>query len=247
MEFTLSPYLIEIGGSGIRYYSLMYLIGLGLTYLWLVRVAKFDREKVLDLCLYGFLAVVIGGRLGYALFYQPQWFSSDPLQILKIWQGGMSLHGGIIAVFLWMVYFIRKAGWDFLKVVDTVVVPAMFGIGLARIGNFMNGELWGYVTTAPWCFYFPGAGGCRHPSQLYEAFTYFTLSLILAYCWKQKPRKGVVSALFLISMGLARSLMEVFFREPTWVFWGITGGTWLSIPMMMIGLFLLFRVRRSTV
>lgn len=240
MEFSLSPYLFEIGGFGLRYYSLMYLLGLLGTYLWLTRVAKYDQESIIDLCLYGFLAVVLGGRIGYVFFYHPEWIWSDPLQIFKIWEGGMSIHGGIIAVTAWIWYFVGKKGWNFWKLGDAVVVPAMFGVGLARIGNFMNGELWGRVTDVPWCMVFPGAEGCRHPSMLYESFTYMALSLLLALVYKKSKKPGVVAALFMIFMGLARSVIEIFFREPTWVYAGITAGTWLSIPLVLLGFALLF-------
>jgi phosphatidylglycerol:prolipoprotein diacylglycerol transferase len=235
MDFSLSPYLFEIGGFGLRYYSLMYLLGVFVTYLWLTRVAKYDKEKIADLCLYGFLAIVLGGRFGYVFFYHPEWLWTDPLQALKIWEGGMSIHGGIIAVTLWIWYFARKQDWSFWKLGDSIVIPAMFGVGLARIGNFMNGELWGRVTDVPWCIVFPGAEGCRHPSVLYESFTYVFLSVILAVVYKKSKKPGIVSALFLIFMGAARSIIEIFFREPTWVYAGVTAGTWLSIPLILLG------------
>lgn len=219
----------------------MYLLGLLITYLWLTRVAGFDKEKIADLCLYGFLAVVLGGRLGYVLFYHPEWLLYDPLQAIKIWEGGMSIHGGIIAVTAWIGYFIKKNGWSFWQLGDAVVVPAMFGVGLARIGNFMNGELWGRVTDVPWCIYFPGSEGCRHPSMLYESFTYVGLSILLAILYRKKIKPGIITALFLISMGIARSLIEIFFREPSWVYAGITAGTWLSIPLIVMGGVILFK------
>jgi len=244
MEFSLSPYLFEIGGYGLRYYSLMYLLGLLGTYIWLTRIAKYDKDTIADLCLYGFLAVVLGGRLGYVLFYQPQWIWTDPLQTIKIWEGGMSIHGGIIAVAVWVWYFVKKQGWNFLKLADAIVVPAMFGVGLARIGNFMNGELWGRVTDVPWCIYFPGVEGCRHPSMLYESFTYIVLSLILALVYRKNKNPGTVTALFFVFMGLARSIIEMYFREPTWVYAGITAGTWLSVPLIAMGFVLLFRFRK---
>ncbi|MGE3278616.1 MAG: prolipoprotein diacylglyceryl transferase [Candidatus Altimarinota bacterium] len=243
MEFSLSPYVFQIGGYGLRYYSLMYLVGLGITYWWLTRVAKYDKEQIADLCLYGFLALVLGGRLGYVLFYQPQWIWTDPLQVVKIWEGGMSIHGGIIAVGVWVWYFVKKHRWDFWKLGDSIVVPGMFGVGLARIGNFMNGELWGRLTDVPWCMYFPGVEGCRHPSMLYESVTYMLLSLVMAWVYQRSKRPGVVTALFFIFMGGARTVIEIFYREPTWVYAGVTAGTWLSVPLFLFGLGLLFFFR----
>ena len=245
MIFNLSPYIFEIGGFGLRYYSMAYLLGLLVTYLWLTRVARYDAEKIADFCLFGFLAVIIGGRLGYVFFYHPEWILNEPWHILTIWKGGMSIHGGILLVSAWVIYFVKKNQWDFYKLADAVVVPAILGISFAKIGNFMNGELWGRVTDVPWCLVFPGADGCRHPSQLYEAFAYFLIFLILAWCTFQGYRKGTIAALFLILLGLARTTIEVFWREPSWVYWGVTAGTWLSVPMVIIGLALLiYRVRR---
>jgi phosphatidylglycerol:prolipoprotein diacylglycerol transferase len=180
------------------------------------------------------------------LFYHPEWLWTDPLQIIKIWEGGMSIHGGILAVTAWIWYFVKKTGWNFWKLADAVVVPAMFGVGLARIGNFMNGELWGRVTDVPWCMYFPGVEGCRHPSILYESVTYVLLSFVLAFLYARNTRPGYIAALFLIFMGVARSIIEIFFREPTWIYAGVTAGTWLSIPLIVLGIVLLmFSVRRT--
>lgn len=246
MNYTPHPYLFQIGDFGVRYYSLMYLLGVFITYLWLTRVAKFDKEKIADLCLYGFLAIIIGGRLGYFLFYHPEWLWTDPIQILKIWEGGMSIHGGILAVTGWIWYFVKKNAWSFWKLGDAVVVPAMFGVGLARIGNFMNGELWGRVTDVPWCMVFPGVEGCRHPSMLYESATYILLSFVLAFLSSRNARPGMVVAFFLIFMGMARSIIEIFFREPTWVYAGVTAGTWLSIPLVVLGIALLTVSLRRT-
>jgi|CXWL01.1.fsa_nt_gi phosphatidylglycerol:prolipoprotein diacylglycerol transferase len=245
MIFDLSPYLFQVGEFGLRYYSLAYLVGVLITYLWLTRIAKYDAEKIADFCLYGFLAIVIGGRLGYVFFYQPQWIWTNPLEIVKIWQGGMSIHGGIALVALWVFYYVRKQQWNFFRFGDALVVPAMFGIGLSKIGNFMNGELWGRLTDVPWCFIFPGAEGCRHPSQLYEAGSYFLLFLLLAWCSRGNTRPGTITALFLITLGLARTTIEIFFREPSWVYWNITAGTWLSIPMITLGIGLFLIARRK--
>ena len=245
MEFSLSPFLIQYGGFGIRYYSLMYLLALLLSYAWLTKVAKYDREKIADFCLYGFLWVVLGSRLGYALFYQPQWFWTEPLSVLKIWEGGMSFHGGLIAAALWIAYFLKKQRWDFWRFADALVVPIILGIGFGRIGNFLNGELWGRITDVPWCFHVEGWEGCRHPSQLYQFLANLITFGILCLSYFRSRKSGVTAALFLICYGIGRSVIEMLWREPSWVWMGLTAGTWLSLPMILVGgILLILRLRR---
>jgi len=245
MEFSLSPFLIQYGGFGIRYYSLMYLLALTIAYWWMTRVANYDREKMADFCLYGFLWVVLGSRLGYVLFYQPQWLWSDPLSALKIWEGGMAFHGGLIAAAIWLWYYLKKQRWDFWSFADALVVPIILGIGFGRLGNFLNGELWGRMTEVPWCFYVDGWEGCRHPSQLYQALANVITFGILWLSFARVKKTGVTASLFLICYGVGRTLIEMLWREPSWVWMKITAGTWLSLPMIGIGLCLLIvRLRR---
>lgn len=241
MTFTLSPFLFSIGNFGIRYYSLVYLIGLAVMYFWLRGKKMFDQKTLEDFCVYAFFAIIIGGRLGYIVFYAPQLIWQDPLEIIKIWHGGMSFHGGLIGLIVFTIFYAQKKSWDLLALADLMAVPGLFITGLGRIGNFLNGELWGRVTTLPWCFQFPGLEGCRHPSQLYQTISDWIFFGILFLVWRKNPKKGVLSGLFLIFYGLSRSINEIFFREPSWVFYGITAGTWLSIPMIFAGIILLIR------
>lgn len=239
MPHDFSPFLFEIYGFGIRYYSLAYLLGVFFTYIWLSRVADYDKKLIEDYSLNGFFVIIIGGRLGEFLFYQPQWFW-DPLQILKIWQGGMSFHGGFIAVILWTWYYLRKHKWDFWKFTDALVVPAAFGIAMAKFGNFMNGELWGRPTDVSWCFVFPSADDlCRHPSVMYQVIGNLLVGIALLWSTFKKLPKGVSTSLFLIGYGIARVTVEVFWREPDWSYMGVSSGTWLSLPMIATGLLLL--------
>jgi phosphatidylglycerol:prolipoprotein diacylglycerol transferase len=247
MVHDFSPFLIQITETfGVRYYSLAYLLGVLLTYLWMVNVAGYNKDKVADFILGGFIAVVIGGRLGEVFFYQPQWIWTDPFRILRIWEGGLSFHGGFILVVLWIWYYVKKQGWNFLEIGDALAAPGLFAIALGRLGNFMNGELYGKPTDASWCFIFPKADElCRHPSQLYHAIGKSSLSLLLAVMYFKKPKTGTISALFLIGYGMVRSTVEVFWREPDWVYHGISSGTWLSTPMIIAGLFLLWKIYRK--
>lgn len=240
MPFDYSPFLIQFTETfGIRYYSLAYLLGVLYGYYWLVKYGKYDKDKVLDFCLYAFLAIVIGGRLGEVFFYHPEWIWESPLQIVKIWEGGMSFHGGLILVVLFVWYWVKKQKWDFLKLADTIVVPALFGIAMAKVGNFFNSELWGVETAVPWCFKVDGWSGCRHPSQLYQALGNTIVGMLLILAYFRPRRKGTIAALFLIGYGVVRVTVEIFWRQPDWVFWGISSGTWLSVPMIIIG-FLMF-------
>ena len=213
MEFTYSPFLFHIGDFGLRYYSLAYLLGALLVYIWLVNVAKYDKDKISDFVLYGFMSVVIGGRLGEVFFYHPEWIWESPTRIVKIWEGGMSFHGGLLAVFLWVLYFVKKNKWDFLKLTDAMVAPAIFGIALAKVGNFFNSELWGLETDVAWCFKVEGKSGCRHPSQLYQAIGNTLVSILLVIMYLKPHRKGVPSAIFLLGYGLWRIIVEIFWRD----------------------------------
>ncbi|MDP3975648.1 MAG: prolipoprotein diacylglyceryl transferase, partial [bacterium] len=222
-----SPYLFEVGSLGIRYYSLAYLLGLGAAYWWLTRVGKYEREKVADLVVYSLLAIVVGGRLGYVFFYRPELIWTDFFEIFKVWHGGLSFHGGLIAVILFACWFARKQGWQLLRLFDNIVIPAALGLALATVGNFFNSELWGRVTSVPWCFQVPELEGCRHPSMLYQSLKNLILMSILSLISFRRPKAGTVGAFFLIGYGIGRSLIETLWREPSWVFLNITAGTWL--------------------
>ncbi len=241
MPFTFSPYLFEIGGFGLRVYSLMYLLGLGAVMTWMVRRARYPWELIVDYALSAFLFVVIGGRIGYILFYEPFWILHNPVQMLKIWEGGMSFHGGLIAGMVWTLYFLRKRKLNILRFTDALAIPLLIATGLGRIGNFFNGEIWGGVTNVPWCFQVPGLNGCRHPAQLYQMITDWLFALVLFFIVQKNPRQGTLTAGFLIAYSLSRIFNEVFFREPSWIFAGLSAGTWLSLPMLGIGATLLIK------
>ena len=199
------------------------------------------RNEVSDLLFYGFLGVILGGRIGYVLFYNFDLFLADPTYLFKIWTGGMSFHGGLIGVITAMIWFAHKTKRHFFTVADFVAPLIPFGLGVGRIGNFMNGELWGRVTDVPWAIIFPEAGPePRHPSQLYQ-FALEGLSLFFILWWfSAKPRpRGLVSAVFLIGYGAFRFIAE-FGREPDdflgLLTFGMSMGQWLSLPMIAAGL-----------
>lgn len=230
IPYTPSPILFSLGPVVIRYYSLAYISGFILIYIWLRR--KYGSERAEDSLTWLVLATIIGGRIGYFIFYSQRTFITDPLEILKIWHGGMSFHGGFIALIITTYLYCRKHKIAFKEFADTLVIPAAIGIGLGRIANFLNGELVGTLTNVPWCMQFPGFEGCRHPSQLYEAAYSFALAGILYWQSRKKHEKGFLFLSFIGLYGLFR-FWTTFFREDARVL-GISEGQVLSLIMVVV-------------
>ncbi|GAB3525656.1 MULTISPECIES: prolipoprotein diacylglyceryl transferase [Photobacterium] len=246
---NIDPILIEIGPLAIRWYGLMYLLGFVFA-MWLAnrRADKpgsgWTREQVSDLLFAGFLGVVLGGRIGYVLFYNFDLFLDNPLYLFKVWTGGMSFHGGLLGVITAMFWYAYKHGRTFFNVADFVAPLVPFGLGVGRLGNFINGELWGRTSDVPWAMVFPTGGPLpRHPSQLYEFFLEGLVLLIILNLFIRKPRPaGAVSGLFLFGYGSFRFIVE-YFREPDahlGLFGGwISMGQILSLPMVIGGLLMM--------
>ena len=240
-----NPVAFSIGPLAVRWYGLMYLTGFGAAW-WLGtrRIARggapIDRQQFDDLLFLGVLGVILGGRLGYVLFYQPGHYAAHPLEVFAVWQGGMSFHGGLLGVMLAMAFAAWRHRVDYLCMMDFVAPLVPLGLAAGRLGNFINGELWGRVTDLPWGMVFRGAGDApRHPSQLYE-FALEGLALFALLWWfSSRPRRrGQVSALFLLGYGVFRFVAE-FAREPDsylgFLALGLTMGQWLCIPMLLGG------------
>jgi phosphatidylglycerol---prolipoprotein diacylglyceryl transferase len=251
---NIDPIAFSIGPLAVRWYGLMYLLGfMAGWWLGLRRIkqglAPVTRQQLDDLLFLVVLGVILGGRLGYVLFYKPGHYLSHPIEIFYIWQGGMSFHGGLLGVMLAMTFAARKHGIPWLGLMDYVAPLIPPGIAAGRMGNFINGELPGRVTDVPWGMVFPGAGDePRHPSQLYQ----FGLEglVLLAFLWwfSSKPRPtGQVSAMFLLGYGTLRFFTE-FFREPDafigFLALGFTMGQWLCLGMIAGGAALLVWSRR---
>ncbi|HXZ93958.1 MAG TPA: prolipoprotein diacylglyceryl transferase [Burkholderiales bacterium] len=250
----IDPVAFRLGPLAVRWYGLMYLAGFAAGW-WLgVRrikagAAPITRVQFDDVLFYAVLGVILGGRLGYVLFYKPEYYFFHPLEIFAVWHGGMSFHGGFLGVLAAMVFAARKFGVDWWTLMDFVAPLCPIGLAAGRLGNFINGELWGRVTTLPWGMVFPGAGPLpRHPSELYE-FTLEGVALFAILWWfSAKPRpRGQVSALFLIGYGTFRFIAE-FAREPDdflgYLALHLTMGQWLSLPMIVAGLGLFAWTRR---
>ncbi|MGI2257806.1 prolipoprotein diacylglyceryl transferase [Shewanella sp. GXUN23E] len=235
----------------LRWYGFMYLVGF-VAAMWLLnRYAdrsngQWTRDQVSDLLFYSFLGVILGGRIGYVIFYHFDLFLANPFYLFQITQGGMSFHGGLIGVILAMFYIARKQGRTFFQVSDMVAPVVPIGLGAGRIGNFINGELWGRVTDVPWGMVFPGAGPLpRHPSQLYQFALEGVALFLLLYFYSRKPRQtGAISGMFLLGYGIFRCIVETV-RQPDsqlgFYFGFMTMGQILSIPMILFGLYLIFR------
>jgi phosphatidylglycerol:prolipoprotein diacylglycerol transferase len=244
------PVALQLGPLAIHWYGLMYLAGF-MTFLWLgrKRIAVLghpwiDRKLLDDLLFYGVLGVILGGRLGYVLFYKASYYFAHPLEILAVWQGGMSFHGGFLGVLVAMAWIARKHDLRWLQLTDFIAPLVPPGLAFGRLGNFINGELWGRPADVPWAMVFPNADGLpRHPSQLYQFALEGVLLFALLWLYARKPRPaGAVSGLFLIGYGGFRFLAE-FTREPDdflgLLSFGLSMGQWLSLPMVVAGVTLM--------
>lgn len=256
-DLQLDPIALDIGFLQIHWYSLAYIAGILLGWYYLTRLiaqpnAPMARRHADDLVFYATIGILVGGRLAYVLFYQPD-ILQNPIDILKLWQGGMSFHGGAVSVSLGIIYMARKYGLNWLRIHDYIACCAPFGLFFGRIANFVNGELWGRPTDAPWAIIFPDApgGDPRHPSQLYEAgLEGLLLGLVMAFFfWRTGARNqpGQLVGIFLLGYGLSRFFVE-FFREPDiqlgTLSWGLTMGQTLTLPMLAGGAYLIATAKR---
>ncbi|MDT9599282.1 prolipoprotein diacylglyceryl transferase [Sphingosinicella rhizophila] len=245
---------IDLGFFELRWYSLAYLAGILVGWWYLLRLigqpgAPMARRHADDMVFYATLGIILGGRLGYVLFYRPLFYLENPLEILQLWDGGMSFHGGVIGVSLGIVYMARKHGLQWLRIHDYVACCVPFGLFFGRLANFVNGELWGRATDVPWAVVFPAGGEvARHPSQLYEAgLEGIILFAVLWFLfWKTEARyqPGKLVGTFLLGYGFSRFVVE-FYREADaqlMEFARMTHlhmGQWLSLPMILGGLYLI--------
>jgi phosphatidylglycerol---prolipoprotein diacylglyceryl transferase len=253
---AINPVLVQWGPLAIRWYALAYIAGLVLGW-WLIRrVVSNERywdgakrpnaESIDDLLVYCAFGVIVGGRLGNVLFYDPQYYLAHPLEIFKIWEGGMAFHGGLLGAFAGMMLFARRYHAPALTVMDLCSLVAPIGLFFGRIANFIRPELWGRPTDVPWAVIFPGTDGLpRHPSQIYEALLEGLLTFVILFLLARSgalKRPGLIAGAFGILYGAARIVSE-FFREPDPrledLGRGLTMGMVLSVPLIVIGLGLL--------
>lgn len=264
IQFTdlgLDPVALSIGPFDLRWYSLAYMVGIVAAWAYLRRLLRRPESPMAlgladDLMFSATLGVIVGGRIGYVAFYDPAMLLT-PLQVLRLWDGGMSFHGGAIGVLVALLLFARKRGLDWLGILDYTVVTVPIGLLLGRLANFVNGELWGRPSDAVWAIVFPGSrdGIARHPSQLYEAtlegIALFALLSALFWLTGARHKRGLLTGVFLIGYGIARFTVE-FFREPDAQLvefvarTGLHMGQWLTLPMIVAGALLAARARMPT-
>lgn len=241
---------IDLFGFGVHWYGLLYFLGFLIGWYLLPRLQSyrnisFSADQWSSILSAAVVGVIIGGRLGYVFFYAFSYYLQHPLEIFAVWNGGMASHGGFIGVTLALLFVLQKKSWDeILRIADIVVIPVAIGLGLGRLGNFINQELYGTVTTLPWGMTFVGAVGYRHPIQLYDFAIQMISAGILFWHLRQKPFvPGRTLALFLLLYGVARFLLE-FIRDQNGVpVYVLTEGQWLTIPLFAIGCWLLLRTR----
>ena len=255
---VIDPMLIEIGPLAIRWYALAYVVGLILGWRYMLHLARrfpeiMSGREVDDFLLWATLGVILGGRIGYVLFYLPGGLANDPLTLIAVWRGGMSFHGGLVGVIVALIVFCLMRKLAIKRVGDILCCAVPIGLLLGRIANFINSELWGRTTDVPWAMVFPHSGGLpRHPSQLYEAFfegaLLFAILAWLVHCTRAIQRPGLLAGLFLAGYGLARFGIE-FVRQPDaqlgFLYAGATMGQLLSIPMVLFGVYSIWRANRA--
>jgi len=263
---TIDPVALQLGPLAIHWYGLTYLAAFALfvglarlrlrhaPYAQLVSQGLWSKQDIEDLLFYGVVGVVLGGRLGYCLFYKPVYYAAHPLEVFAVWQGGMSFHGGMLGVISAMALFAwqRKRSW--FLVTDFIAPCVPTGLAAGRVGNFINGELWGRAAdpSLPWAMVFPQSGSMipRHPSQLYQFLGEGLLLFVVMWLYARKPRAvGAVSGVFLIGYGGLRFMAE-YFREPDahlgLLALGLSMGQWLCVPMVALGLIIWWRAVHSS-
>ncbi len=256
---SIDPILLQIGPLAVRWYSLAYIGGLLFAWRFMLRLGSrtpdvASREDIDDFLIWATLGVVLGGRIGYVLFYNFDFYADNPGAILQIWRGGMSFHGGVLGVIVSGLVFVKRRGISPLRFADIVACATPIGLFLGRVANFINGELFGRVSDVPWAMVFPRGGPePRHPSQLYEAalegLVLFVVLAVLANRDSIRNRPGLLTGVFLTGYAIARAIVELF-RQPDAhlgvLSAGMTMGQWLSLPMILGGLFLILRSRKES-
>ncbi len=250
---NIDPVLFHLGSLEIRYYGLFYLIGFVIAYFMLKKLSKekslnLNEDDLSDLLLYLIIGVVIFARLFYVIFYNLSYYWQNPLEAFAIWHGGLSFHGGLVGAAIAGYYFTKKKNIAFYDLADILVIPASIGLALGRIGNFLNSELYGRVTNLPWAVKFKDASGFRHPSQIYESIKNLIMFTTLWNLRNKKLPKGFLFWTFVTMYGAFRFLIE-FAREPDpqlgFILGPFTMGQFLTFPMFVIGLIMLFNLRKT--
>lgn len=241
---NINPILLDLPGPlEIRWYGLMYVLGFLAVYYYVKGEIKNKKTDITTQQLDNLLGVlvvsmIIGARLFYAIFYNPSYFIGEPWKLIAIWEGGLSFHGGLTGMVIALIWWVRKNKVKFLRIADTFAIPLALANALGRLGNFINAEIYGKITTMPWGVIFPTAEGARHPTQLY-AVAYNLVIFVTLFLTRRKLQNGQTLGLFFVMYSIFRFVNEYFKEMQT--YWILTMGQWLTIPLLLVGLWLLFR------
>ena len=257
---NINPVLLEIGPLQVRYYGLLYALGFIIAYFLIAYLAKrkklwITKEDVADFLVYEIIGIVAGARLVYVLVYNSLFYFQNPLEIIAVWHGGLSFHGGLIGAVIGSYLFCKKKKIDFYDLADIVVLPVALALALGRLGNFMNAELYGRITDVPWCIDYSKnqfiqnlPSGCRHPAQIYASIKDMVIFAVLWSIKDKKMKKGFMFWSFITLYGLSRTIVE-FFRQPDeqigFILNYFTMGQLLSFPLFLLGLYMLFKLDKN--
>lgn len=250
---NINPVLLNLGSLEIRYYGLIYVVGFILSYFIIKHLSrkgmiKITAANIENLLIYAGIAGILGSRLFYVLVYNFSFYLKNPFEIIAVWHGGLSIHGGIIGGLIGIYIFCKKYNYNFLNILDVISIPFVLAVALGRIGNFINGELYGKITNLPWCVKFQNAEGCRHPWQLYETIYNTTIFCVLWILKNKKLRKGMIFASFIVMYSALRFIFE-FIRVPDeqlgYLFLGLTMGQILSVLLLVFGIILLYKINKK--
>lgn len=257
---NINPVLLELGPFQIRYYGLLYALGFVIAYFLISHLAKkrqlgITKDDVADFLVYEIIGVVVSARLIYVLFYNPLFYLQNPFEIIALWHGGLSFHGGLFGAIIAGFLFCKKKKIEFYDLADIAVVPVALALAFGRIGNFINAELYGRMANVPWCIDYSKnqfvqnlPDGCRHPSQIYESFKNLMIFFVLWLIKDKRLPKGFMFWSFVALYGLFRTIVE-FFRQPDeqlgFIFGYFTMGQLLSFPLFLIGIYMLFKLNKN--
>ena len=243
---NINPTLLSLGPLHVRWYGVIFVLGFVLAFIVLLKAIEkkklrnFRKDDAYALILWLLVGVMIGSRLFEIIFYHPVYYLRNPLEIFAIWHGGLSFHGGLIGAVIVGMLYARKKKIRFYDLADLLAIPAAIGLAFGRIGNFINGELWGTRTSVSWCVNFKGAEGCRHPSQLYESAKNFIVFFVLLALNKKDRKPGFIFWHFVLLYGIGRFLVD-FYRVGEAYFLGIQTGQWLCIAMIAAALIFIIK------
>lgn len=249
---NINPTLLRLGPFEIRYYGIIYVLGFILAYFFISYLAKerslkITKNDILDLLFYLIIGAFIGARIFEVLIYNLKYYLANPFEMIAIWHGGLSFHGGLVGAVIAGYLFCKKKKIEFYDLADICVIPLAFGLFLGRIANFINGELVGRITNLPWCVKFRNYNGCRHPSQLYESLKNLIIFSVLWFIKDKKLKKGIMFWSFILMYSALRFFIE-FFRAPDeqiGFILGLTMGQWLNIAMFVVGLCFFIKIRKT--